>query len=161
MDPKQQPEAKQPEAKAEVKADEAETEPLRPTPITDPNNVIYTDENGVQHKVCLPPPGTRLRTAAPNEMTYTDDKGVRHSIYLPQGTMHAACDHLENERWDELAKFEPYSEYTPSRFLNHFPLDERVLMYLSKADQGYTDEDFKKWEETHKEDEEEGQVEKK
>ena len=42
-------------------------------------------------------------------MQYTDDKGVEHSIYLPQGTMHAAYEHLQNKRWAELAKFEPYS----------------------------------------------------
>ena len=55
------------------------------------------------------PVGPPIRSAQPNNMTYTDDKGVEHSIYLPQGTMHAAYEHLVNERWDELAKFEPYS----------------------------------------------------
>jgi len=55
------------------------------------------------------PSGTPIRTAEPNNMQYTDDKGVEHSIYLPQGTMHAAYEHLQNKRWAELAKFEPYS----------------------------------------------------
>lgn len=124
MDPKQhEPEAKQqqqqqpeaPKAEAEVKANETtETEqPLReqPTSTLDrANQVIYhTDEHGVQHKICLPPPGT-MRSAEPNAMDYTDDKGVKREIYLPQGTMHAAWDHLQNERWDELDKFEEYSK---------------------------------------------------
>ncbi|EFX00373.1 hypothetical protein CMQ_7375 [Grosmannia clavigera kw1407] len=60
-----------------------------------------------------------IRGAQPNCLGYTDDKGIEHSIYLPQGTMHAAYDHLENKRWDELAKFAPYTG------------------------QGYKDEDFK------------------
>ena len=51
------------------------------------------------------------RSVQPNSMTYTDDKGVEHNIYLPRGTALTAFDHLENERWDELAKFEPYSEF--------------------------------------------------
>ncbi|KAJ4417020.1 hypothetical protein N0V85_002037 [Neurospora sp. IMI 360204] len=105
----------------------AETEPLGTRiPITDPNNVVYTDDKGVQHKIWLPPPGTRIPGAQPNCLWYTDNKGVERSIYLPQGTMHTAWDHLENERWDELAKFEPYT------------------------DQGYTEDDFKASEERHK-----------
>ncbi|KAK3947064.1 hypothetical protein QBC32DRAFT_355565 [Pseudoneurospora amorphoporcata] len=63
---------------------------------------------------------TPIESAEPNNLQYTDDEGVARSIYLPQGTMHTAWDHLENERWDELAKYEPYT------------------------DQGYTKEDFKK-----------------
>ncbi|KAH7629790.1 hypothetical protein B0T09DRAFT_264841 [Sordaria sp. MPI-SDFR-AT-0083] len=109
------------------KQSKAETEPLGTRiPITDPNNVVYTDDKGVQHKIWLPPPGTRIPSAQPNCLSYTDDKGVERSIYLPQGTMHTAWDHLENERWDELAKFEPYT------------------------DQGYTEDDFKASEERHK-----------
>ncbi|KAK3398750.1 hypothetical protein B0T20DRAFT_411952 [Sordaria brevicollis] len=95
----------------------------KPTTITDPNNVIYTDSNGVKYQIWPPPPGVRLRSAQVNCMTYTDDKGVEREIYLPQGTAHTAWDHLENERWEELEKFEEY------------------------AGQGYTEEDFKRWEE--------------
>ncbi|KAK3493819.1 hypothetical protein B0T13DRAFT_474575 [Neurospora crassa] len=65
------------------------------------------------------PLNTPIQTAQPNNMVYTDDKGVQHSIYLPQGTLHTASDHLQNKRWDELAKFEPYTN------------------------QGYTEEDFR------------------
>ncbi|KAK3342882.1 hypothetical protein B0H65DRAFT_469635 [Neurospora tetraspora] len=83
------------------------------TPIrtAEPNEMHYTDDKGVEHSIYFPQP---IRTAEPNEMTYTDDKGVEHSIYLPQGTMHTAYGHLQNKRWDELAKFEPYSKYTPT-----------------------------------------------
>ena len=106
MDPKKD------EAKAEP---EPEPEPLAPRiPITDPNNVFYTDDKGVKHRVWLPPAGTRLKTADANFMSYTDDKGGYKEIYLPQGTVKTAWDHLENERWDELAKFEPYSKYLPT-----------------------------------------------
>ncbi|KAK3491227.1 uncharacterized protein B0T23DRAFT_397241 [Neurospora hispaniola] len=93
------------------------------TKITDPNNVFYTDENGVKYRVCLPRSGEHLKTAEANFMSYTDDKGVYKEIYLPQGTVKTAWDHLENERWDELAKFEPYTG------------------------QGYTEDDFKAFEE--------------
>ena len=52
-------------------------------------------------------------------MQYTDDKGVEHSIYLPQGTMHKACEYLQNKQWDELAsEFEPYSK---SKYLAYTP----------------------------------------
>jgi hypothetical protein len=52
----------------------------------------------------------KMPSAQPNNMTYRDGDGVEHSIYLPQGTMHQACDHFDNKRWDELAKFEPYGK---------------------------------------------------
>ncbi|KZF24032.1 hypothetical protein L228DRAFT_244896 [Xylona heveae TC161] len=49
-----------------------------------------------------------LWSRPPNSMEFTDDNGVYHDIYLPVGTAHAALDHLQNKRWDELAKFEPF-----------------------------------------------------
>ncbi|KAH8197098.1 hypothetical protein TruAng_008737 [Truncatella angustata] len=68
-------------------------------------------------------------------MVYTDDKGVRHSIYMPKGTMQLACDHYENKRWDELAKFDKYTN------------------------QGYTEDDFELHEqEDSKKDEETGET---
>ncbi|KAJ8132036.1 hypothetical protein O1611_g1585 [Lasiodiplodia mahajangana] len=91
------------------------------TPIkygAEPNTIQYRGEDGTEHTIKLPQ--GPLPSAAPNNMEYEDGNGVKRSIYLPQGTMHAAWDHLENKRWDELAKFAPYT------------------------DQGYTDDDFKK-----------------
>ncbi|KAK1775401.1 hypothetical protein QBC45DRAFT_246185 [Copromyces sp. CBS 386.78] len=79
-----------------------------------------------QAKAETKPLATPIRTVEPNNMHYTDEKGVEHSIYLPQGTMHTACEHLQNKQWDELAKFEPYTN------------------------QGYTEDDFKAYEESHK-----------
>jgi len=67
-----------------------------------------------------------IPTADPNNLLYKDGDGIERSIYLPQGTMHQAWDHLVNERWDELAKYEPY------------------------VNQGYKDSDFKKWAELKK-----------
>ena len=49
-----------------------------------------------------------MRSAQPNNLGYKDGDGIERSIYLPQGTMNQAWDHLEKERWDELAKSEPY-----------------------------------------------------
>ncbi|KAI2611691.1 uncharacterized protein GGS25DRAFT_520002 [Hypoxylon fragiforme] len=69
-----------------------------------------------------PKPAGSIPSAAPNNLAYTDDKGVEHSIYLPQGTMQTAWDHLQNKRWDELAKYAPYTN------------------------QGYSEGDFKKGE---------------
>lgn len=63
-----------------------------------------------QAKAETKPLATPIRTAEPNKMHYTDVRGVEHNIYLPQGTMHTAYGHLQNKRWDELAKFEPYSK---------------------------------------------------
>jgi hypothetical protein len=53
-----------------------------------------------------------IPTADPNNLLYKDGDGIERSIYLPQGTMHQAWDHLVNERWDELAKYEPYGEFS-------------------------------------------------
>lgn len=137
MDPKKD------EAKAEP---EPELEqPLVPlTKITDPNNVFYTDENGVKYRVCLPRSGEHLKTADANFMSYTDDKGVYKEIYLPQGTVKTAWDHLENERWDELAKFEPYSKY---QYLPTSSTSDRLVLMDLVADQEYTEDDFKAFEE--------------
>ncbi|KAI2603689.1 hypothetical protein GGR54DRAFT_644541 [Hypoxylon sp. NC1633] len=52
---------------------------------------------------------TPIQSAEPNNMKYRDDDGVEHSIYLPQGTMHKAWEYLQKKRWDELAKFAPYT----------------------------------------------------
>ncbi len=49
-----------------------------------------------------------------NWMSYEDKDGTPREIYLPRGTAETAWDHLMNERWDELAKFETYSRYTPT-----------------------------------------------
>ncbi|CAK7236724.1 hypothetical protein SBRCBS47491_009735 [Sporothrix bragantina] len=49
------------------------------------------------------------RSVQPNCMAYTDDKGVQHRIYLPQGSLKTASDLLLSKRWDELAKYEPYT----------------------------------------------------
>ncbi|KAI1147716.1 hypothetical protein F4825DRAFT_436468 [Nemania diffusa] len=87
----------------------------------EPNTIIFRGEDGVEQTIKLPTGS--LPVAALNNMEYEDNNGVKHSIYLPQGTVHAAWDHLENERWDELAKFAPF------------------------PDQGYTDDDFKKFRE--------------
>ncbi|KAI1733988.1 hypothetical protein F4680DRAFT_439694 [Xylaria scruposa] len=100
------------------------TIPVKKTPVkrgVEPNTILFRGEDGVEHTIKLPP--GPYRTAAPNSMEFTDNNGVHRSIYLPQGTIDEAWDHLENERWDELAKFEPYT------------------------DQGYTEEDFKKYQE--------------
>ncbi|KAI1120833.1 hypothetical protein F5Y10DRAFT_272691 [Nemania abortiva] len=100
------------------------TEPAKKIPIkynAEPNTISFRGEDGVENAVNLPE--GPLPTAAPNNMEYEDENGVKHSIYLPQGTMHAAWDHLENKRWDELAKFAPYTN------------------------QGYTVDDFKKYRE--------------
>ncbi|KAJ8107498.1 hypothetical protein ONZ43_g6715 [Nemania bipapillata] len=86
---------------------------------TEPNTVIFRGEDGVTHTIKLPE--GPMRAAAPNNMEYEDNNGVKHSIYLPQGTVDEAWDHLENERWDELAKFAPYTN------------------------QGCTEDDFKKF----------------
>ncbi|KAI0859739.1 hypothetical protein F4860DRAFT_481327 [Xylaria cubensis] len=102
----------------------ATTVPAKKIPVkhgVEPNTILVRDEDGFEHTIKLPP--GPYRTAAPNNMEYTDNNGVPRSIYLPQGTMEEAWDHLENERWDELDKFEPYTN------------------------QGYTEEDFKKWRE--------------
>ncbi|KAI1429061.1 hypothetical protein F5Y12DRAFT_590124 [Xylaria sp. FL1777] len=99
-------------------------EPAQKIPVrygAEPNTILFRDDNGVEHTIKLPT--GPMRTAAPNNMEYEDDNGVHHSIYLPQGTMHEAWDHLENKRWDELAKFTPYTN------------------------QGYTEDDFKKYRE--------------
>ncbi|KAI1267714.1 hypothetical protein F5Y18DRAFT_378634 [Xylariaceae sp. FL1019] len=80
--------------------------------------ITSRDESGKEFTIVLPP--GPMKSAQPNNMEYEDDDGVQHSIYLPQGTMKTAWDHLENKRWDELAKFEPYT------------------------DQGYTEDDFNK-----------------
>lgn len=71
----------------------------------------------VENRVKIP----LIRSAAPNNMEYEDDNGVYHSIYLPQGTMHTAWEHLQNKRWDELAKFAAYSKFQPAvlAFLLH------------------------------------------
>ncbi|KAF2970091.1 hypothetical protein GQX73_g3418 [Xylaria multiplex] len=71
------------------------------------NSIVYQDDNGVEHTINLPQ--GPMKSAEPNNMTYQDGNGVEHSIYLPQGTMHTAWEHLENQRWDELAKFAPYT----------------------------------------------------
>ncbi|KAL0476119.1 hypothetical protein QR685DRAFT_69517 [Neurospora intermedia] len=74
-----------------------------------------------------PPPSTEtkpldtptpIQTAQANNMVYTDDKGIKHSIYLPQGTLRRASEYLQNKRWDDLAKFEPYTNqgYTEDDF---------------------------------------------
>ncbi|KAH8165716.1 hypothetical protein CIB48_g2522 [Xylaria polymorpha] len=100
------------------------TTPAKKIPIqhgADLNTIVVRGDDGVEHTIKFPE--GPLRTAAPNNMEYEDDNGVKHSIYLPQGTMHAAWDHLENKRWDELAKFAPYTN------------------------QGYTADDFKKYRE--------------
>ncbi|KAI0154597.1 hypothetical protein GGR57DRAFT_106428 [Xylariaceae sp. FL1272] len=102
-------------------------DPVKKTPIHeiqrhgDGQTLISRDEAGNLISIALPP--GPLKTAQPNNMEYQDGDGVWHSIYMPQGTMKAACDHYQNQRWDELAKFEPYT------------------------DQEYTEEDFKKYEE--------------
>ncbi|KAI0181271.1 hypothetical protein GGR52DRAFT_567506 [Hypoxylon sp. FL1284] len=59
-----------------------------------------------------------IRSNPPNNLIYYDDDGVEHSIYLPPGTMHEAWDHVQNKRWGELAKFAPYTdqEYSESDF---------------------------------------------
>ncbi|CAK7198044.1 hypothetical protein SEUCBS139899_000702 [Sporothrix eucalyptigena] len=49
------------------------------------------------------------RSVEPNCMAYTDDKGVQHRIYMPQGTAKRAGQLLMSKQWDELAKFEPYT----------------------------------------------------
>ncbi|KAI1278173.1 hypothetical protein F5Y07DRAFT_360959 [Xylaria sp. FL0933] len=87
----------------------------------EPNTILVRGEDGVEYTIKIPP--GPYRTAAPNNLEYTDNTGVHRSIYLPQGTMEQAWDHLENERWDELAKFEPYTN------------------------QGYTEDDFRKYRE--------------
>lgn len=74
----------------------------------EPNTIIFRGEDGVEQTIKLPTGS--LPVAALNNMEYEDNNGVKHSIYLPQGTVHAAWDHLENERWDELAKFAPFRE---------------------------------------------------
>ncbi|GAW23461.1 hypothetical protein ANO14919_130200 [Xylariales sp. No.14919] len=75
--------------------------------IQKPNQFAYQGGNGADHIITLP--SGPIRSKQPNEMSYTDNNGVERSIYLPQGTMHTAWEHLENKRWDELAKFAPYA----------------------------------------------------
>lgn len=45
-----------------------------------------------------------------NTMSYTDGNGLEREIWLPKGTMHRAQELLQQEKWDELAKFEDWSE---------------------------------------------------
>lgn len=78
--------------------------------------------------------------AQPNNMAYKDGSGAYRSVYLPQGTMYIAWDHLENERWDELAKFEPYSESKLFLHINR-PLLTSPRLYI--ANQGYSETDFR------------------
>ncbi|KAF2717839.1 hypothetical protein K431DRAFT_288182 [Polychaeton citri CBS 116435] len=49
------------------------------------------------------------RSVEPNCMSYEDGDGVKREIYLPQGSFQAASDYFQNQRWDELAKFVPYT----------------------------------------------------
>ncbi|KAI0974691.1 hypothetical protein F4678DRAFT_420521, partial [Xylaria arbuscula] len=73
----------------------------------EPHTILFRGEDGVEYTFkILPLPYT---TASLNNMEYTDNNGVFRSIYLPPGTVHQAWDHLENERWDELAKFAPFT----------------------------------------------------
>ncbi|KAI0471155.1 hypothetical protein F4859DRAFT_484526, partial [Xylaria cf. heliscus] len=84
-----------------------------------PNTIVHKDDSGVEHTIDLP--RGPLPSSQPNNMVYKDNSGVVHSIYLPQGTMHTAWVHLENKRWDELAKFAPYKNqgYTADDFNKH------------------------------------------
>ncbi|ERS96214.1 hypothetical protein HMPREF1624_07123 [Sporothrix schenckii ATCC 58251] len=49
------------------------------------------------------------RSVQPNCLTYNDDHGVQHRIYLPQGSSERASQLLMEKNWDELAKYEPYT----------------------------------------------------
>lgn len=74
------------------------------------DGVIFQDEQDFAQRIDLSSlPRPRWCVEA-NVMVYTDDEGVQREIYLPKDTGPLAWDHLENERWDELAKYETHSE---------------------------------------------------
>ncbi|GFF82219.1 hypothetical protein IFM47457_05730 [Aspergillus lentulus] len=50
------------------------------------------------------------KSVQPNKLVFFDKSGERHEIYLPKGTIQKALDLLQEENWDELLKFPPYSE---------------------------------------------------
>ncbi|ATY61266.1 hypothetical protein A9K55_006523 [Cordyceps militaris] len=41
----------------------------------------------------------------PNNFIYTDNNGIRHNIHLPGGTYKKAMKYYEEKNWNELAKF--------------------------------------------------------
>ncbi|GAQ07580.1 hypothetical protein ALT_4901 [Aspergillus lentulus] len=50
------------------------------------------------------------KSVQPNKLVFFGKSGERHEIYLPKGTIQKALDLLQEENWDELLKFPPYSE---------------------------------------------------
>jgi hypothetical protein len=44
---------------------------------------------------------------------YIDNTDKAHEIYIPTGRWTEANDLLEHEKWDELAKFPPWSDQPP------------------------------------------------
>jgi hypothetical protein len=62
--------------------------------------------------VNLPNPIPRHTTSRQcNTMSYTDGNGLERQIWLPKGTMQRAWELLQQEKWDELANFEDWSEF--------------------------------------------------
>lgn len=51
-----------------------------------------------------------IRSVQCNSMHYTDPTRGMRQIWMPQGTMGKASKLLEDENWDELAKFELWSK---------------------------------------------------
>ncbi|PKX95328.1 uncharacterized protein P174DRAFT_403998 [Aspergillus novofumigatus IBT 16806] len=50
------------------------------------------------------------KSVQPNKLVFFGKSGERHEIYLPKGTIQKAIDLLQEENWDELLKFPPYTD---------------------------------------------------
>jgi hypothetical protein len=50
------------------------------------------------------------KSVEPNKLVFFGRSGELHEIYVPKGTLQKAIDLLQEENWDELLKFPPYSE---------------------------------------------------
>lgn len=69
--------------------------------------ITFQDEHGVDCTIDL---NSIKSCQEANVVFYTDAEGLQREIYVPPGTLGTAWGHVENERWDELAKFEDYGE---------------------------------------------------
>ncbi|KAH6673298.1 hypothetical protein B0J14DRAFT_700320 [Halenospora varia] len=63
-------------------------------------------------------PGPVVATREPDQMIYKDNVGVEHIICIPPGKYQQACQHYIKKDWEALGRFPQWTETSEQRLVD-------------------------------------------